>query len=196
MDIIMCGVGGQGTVLTSRVIGEAAIDQGYEVRTSEIIGMAQREGPVVSQVRIGTGLYGPLIPDASADYLLGFELAEAVRNLDKLDANKGRALVNVHMIVPPTVYLGISKYPHEQLIDYLKEQTPGLVLINAHELAAQAGSTKAVSAVMLGAFAALCPAIDEAGLLEELLARLPERVQGINTRAFKLGKEFVEGETR
>lgn len=195
MDIIMCGVGGQGTVLASRVVGEAAIKQGYEVRTSEIIGMAQREGPVVSQVRIGTKLHGPLIPDASADYLLGFELAEAVRNLDKLDT-KGQALVNVHSVVPPTVYLGISKYPEEQLIDYLKEQTSRLILINAHELAAQAGNTKAVSAVMLGAFAALCPDIDEAGLLEELLTRLPQRVQEINTRAFKLGKEFVEGETR
>lgn len=191
----MCGVGGQGTVLASRVVGEAAIKQGYEVRTSEIIGMAQREGPVVSQVRIGKKLQGPLIPDASAEYLLGFELAEAVRNLDKLDA-KGQALVNVHMVVPPTVYLGISKYPEEQLIDYLKKQISGLVLINAYELAAQAGSTKAVSAVMLGAFAALCPDIDEAGLLEELLTRLPQRVQEINTRAFKLGKEFVEGETR
>lgn len=191
----MCGVGGQGTVLASRVVGEAAIRQGYEVRTSEIIGMAQREGPVVSQVRIGTKLHGPLIPDASANYLLGFELAEAVRNLNKLDT-EGQALVNVHMVVPPTVYLGISQYPHEQLIDYLKEQTPGLVLINAYELAAQAGSTKAVSAVMLGAFAALCPDINEAGLLEELLTRLPQRVQEINTRAFKLGKEFVEGETR
>ncbi|NLX02612.1 MAG: indolepyruvate oxidoreductase subunit beta [Syntrophomonadaceae bacterium] len=195
MDIIMCGVGGQGTVLTSRVVGEAAIKQGYEVRTSEIIGMAQREGPVVSQVRIGTKLHGPLIPDISADYLLGFELAEAVRNLDKLNG-KGRALVNTHMVVPPTVYLGISNYPEEQLIDYLKEQTSGLILINANELAAQAGSSKAVSAVMLGAFATLCPDIDETMLLKELLARLPERVQEINTRAFRLGKEFVEGETR
>lgn len=191
----MCGVGGQGTVLTSRVVGETAIKQGYEVRTSEIIGMAQREGPVVSQVRIGTRLHGPLIPDASADYLLGFELAEAVRNLDKLDVT-GQALVNTHMIVPPTVYLGISQYPEEQLIDYLKAQTSGLILINANELANQAGSTKAVSAVMLGAFAALCSDIDETMLLKELLARLPERVQEINTRAFKLGKEFVEGETR
>ncbi len=195
MDIIMCGVGGQGTVLASRVVGETAIKQGYEVRTSEIIGMAQREGPVVSQVRIGTKLHGPLIPDVSADYLLGFELAEAVRNIDKLDT-RGQALVNTHMIVPPTVYLGISQYPEEQLIDYLKEQNSGLVLINANELADQAGSTKAVSAVMLGAFAGLCPDIDETLLLKELLARLPERVQEINTRAFRLGKEFVEGETR
>jgi indolepyruvate ferredoxin oxidoreductase beta subunit len=195
MDIIMCGVGGQGTVLTSRVVGETAIKQGYEVRTSEIIGMAQREGPVVSQVRIGTKLHGPLIPDASAVYLLGFELAETVRNIDKLDA-RGQALVNTHMIVPPTVYLGISKYSEEELIQYLRKQTSGLVLINANELAAQAGSTKAVSAVMLGAFTALCPDVDETVLLKELLARLPERVQEINTRAFKLGKEFVEGETR
>lgn len=195
MDIVMCGVGGQGTVLASRVIGEAAISQGYEVRTSEIIGMAQREGPVVSQVRIGHTLQGPLIPDAGADYLLGFELAEAVRNLDKLKTG-GQALVNTGMIVPPTVYLGISSYNGEELISFLKEQAPELVLINAQQLAGQAGNTKALSAVMLGAFSKLCPDIDEAKLLEELLAHLPKRVQEVNTRAFNLGREYVEGETR
>lgn len=195
MDIIMCGVGGQGTVLASRVVGETAIAQGYEVRTSEIIGMAQREGPVVSQVRIGNELEGPLIPDAAADYLLGFELAEAVRNLDKLQT-QGQALVNTAMIVPPTVYLGISSYNQEELIAYLKKQVPGIVLINARQMAEQAGNSKALSAVMLGAFSALCPDIDENRLLEELLSRLPKKVHEVNTRAFNRGREYVEGETR
>jgi indolepyruvate ferredoxin oxidoreductase beta subunit len=191
----MCGVGGQGTVLASRVIGETAISQGFEVRTSEIIGMAQREGPVVSQVRVGSDLQGPLIPDGGADYLLGFELAEAVRNLDKLKTD-GQALVNVGMIIPPTVYLGISSYNKDELINFLRQQVPGLVLINARELAAEAGNIKALSAVMLGAFSGLCPNIDETILLQGLLAHLPEKVQQVNTRAFNLGREYVEGETR
>ncbi len=195
MDIIMCGVGGQGTVMASRAVGEAAIAQGYEVRTSEIIGMAQREGSVVSQVRIGQTLQGPLIPDAAADYLLGFELAEAVRNLEKLKTG-GRALVNTGMIVPPTVYLGISGYNGEELISFLREQIPGVVLVNARRLAENAGSTKALNAVMLGAFSKLCPAVEEAQLLEKLLAHLPQKVQEVNTRAFSLGREYVEGKTR
>lgn len=195
MDIVMCGVGGQGTVLASRVIGETVISQGFEVRTSEIIGMAQREGPVVSQVRIGNNLQGPLIPDVAADYLLGFELAEAVRNLDKLKTG-GQALVNVGMIIPPTVYLGISSYNKDELVNFLRQQAPGLVLINARELAGEAGNIKALSAVMLGAFSKLCPDIDETILLKGLLAHLPEKVQKVNTRAFNLGREYVEGETR
>jgi indolepyruvate ferredoxin oxidoreductase beta subunit len=191
MDIIMCGVGGQGTVLASRVLGEAAINQGLQVRTSEIIGMAQREGTVVSQVRIGDSLDGPLIPDNAADYLLGFELAEAVRNLDKLKKH-GKALINTQMIVPPTVYLGISTYDKEMLTDYLREQVPGLVLIDALNLAGKAGHRKAINAVMLGAFSALCAPVNGKTVLEQLLARLPERVREINTRAFNLGKEYVE----
>lgn len=192
MDIVMCGVGGQGTVLASRVLGQVAINSSWEVRTSEIIGMAQRGGSVVSQVRIGNNLTGPLIPDGAADFLIGFELAEAIRNLNKL-APKGKVLINTQKVVPPSVYLGTSSYDEDLLIKFLKDNIPEVVLIDAMELARQAGNVKTVSAVMLGAFAAMCTELDTDIILMELVAKLPDQLKDINTRAFSLGKEYVEG---
>jgi indolepyruvate ferredoxin oxidoreductase beta subunit len=192
MDIVMCGVGGQGTVLASRVLGQVAINSSWEVRTSEIIGMAQRGGSVVSQVRIGNNLTGPLIPDGAADFLIGFELAEAIRNLNKL-APKGKVLINTQKVVPPSVYLGTSSYDEDLLIKFLKDNIPEVVLIDAMELARQAGNVKTVSAVMLGAFAAMCTELDTDIILMELVAKLPDQLKDINTRAFNLGKEYVEG---
>ncbi|MEN6460719.1 MAG: indolepyruvate oxidoreductase subunit beta [Syntrophomonas sp.] len=192
MDIVMCGVGGQGTVLASRVLGQVAINSSWEVRTSEIIGMAQRGGSVVSQVRIGNNLTGPLIPDGAADFLIGFELAEAIRNLNKL-APKGKVLINTQKVVPPSVYLGTSSYDEDLLIKFLKDNIPEVVLIDAMELARQAGNVKTVSAVMLGAFAAMCTELDADIILRELVAKLPDQLKDINTRAFNLGKEYVEG---
>lgn len=191
MDIIISGVGGQGTVLASRVIGEAAIKSGYEVRTSEIIGMSQREGAVVSQVRIGENLNGPLIPDNAADFYVGFELAEAVRNIDKM-GNNAKSLLNIQKMVPPSVYLGLSSYNENTLIDYLKEKSPGLTLINAVDLAHEAGNIKTVSAVMLGAFSVLCPQLEQSLILNELLGKLPTKLKDLNTQAFELGKAYME----
>lgn len=192
MDIIVSGIGGQGTVLASRVLGEAAIESGYEVRTSEIIGMSQREGAVVSQVRIGENLDGPLIPDNAADYYIGFELAEAVRNINKMSEH-AMALVNVQKIVPPSVYLGLSSYDERAFINYLKERCPGVILINAQDMAREAGNIKTASAVMLGAFSVLCPQLEQKIILDELLGKLPSRLRGINTRAFDLGRTYMEG---
>ena len=120
MDIIMCGVGGQGTVLASRAIGEAAIQSGYHVRTSEIIGMAQREGSVVSQVRFDKTVNSPLIPDQGADILIGFELAEAVRSLHRVKPG-GSVLINTQTIVPPSVYLGLATYNEKELLSFIKK---------------------------------------------------------------------------
>lgn len=191
MDIVMCGVGGQGSVLASRVLGETAIKCGWEVRTSEIIGMAQRGGSVVSQVRIGRDLQGPLIPDGAAHYLIGFELAEAVRNINKLVPG-GKALINTQKVVPPSVFLGTSAYNEQNLVNFLHDNISELVLIDALMLARQAGSVKTVNAVMLGAFAGICPEFDADLILDELMTKLPERLKLMNTRAYNLGKGYVE----
>lgn len=192
MDIIMCGVGGQGTVLASRVIGDAAMRDGFQVRTSEIIGMAQREGSVVSQVRIQREPVGPLIPDGSASVLLGFELAEAVRHIEKADPDAS-IIINTQAIVPPSAYLGISKYNIEALRSYVMEYCRAPVFIDALEIARRAGNVKAVSAVMLGAFAATNQEVKTDLLMEELLNKLPIKLHDLNKQAFRLGKEYVEG---
>jgi len=195
MDIVMCGVGGQGTVLASRVLGEAAVRLGFQVRTSEIIGMSRREGAVVSQVRIGHELDGPIIPDAAADFLLGFELAEAVRNIGKLGP-AGKAVINIQKIIPPSVYLGKSSYNELALVEFLRQQYSEVILFDALDLARKAGNIKAVSAVMLGAFSVFNPQLGHNVLLEELVNRLPDRLKEINARAFNLGKAYIEEEMR
>lgn len=123
-DIVIAGVGGQGNVLASRILARAAMEYELPVQTSEAIGMAQREGVVMSHVRMGAGNYGSLIPNGGADVLLGFELAETIRGLDKIK-NDGVVIANSYTIYPVSVSLGISQYDPVGLVDYLK-RTPNL----------------------------------------------------------------------
>lgn len=121
LDILISGVGGQGSVLASRALALTAMERGLAVRTSEVIGMAQREGSVVSHVRIGEELYGAIIPDRRADFLLGLELAETARALNKLKPG-GIVLTGTTTIVPATVQLGLSTYDREAITNYIKKQ--------------------------------------------------------------------------
>ncbi|MEW5763082.1 MAG: 2-oxoacid:acceptor oxidoreductase family protein [Bacillota bacterium] len=189
-DVVIAGVGGQGNVLASRVLARAAVAAGLEVRTSENIGMAQREGPVASHVRMGKGLAGGIVPDGEADLLIGLELAEAVRALPKLRPG-GKAVVSTTVIRPPSVLLGASTYDVDGLLGYLKERVPDAVLLEAEELAAAAGNRKAANSVLLGAAGALDGVLPVTAdqLLDALLATLPPRLHEVNRRAFALGRE-------
>lgn len=190
-DIIIAGVGGQGTVLASRMLAQAAVDHGMFARTAENIGMAQREGSVQSHVRIGQREFGPLIPEAGADLMIAFEPAEAIRSLSLLKKG-GTALVNLTPIEPVTVSLGRSSYDKEKIMAYLKDQVPHLRWLAASELAVSAGNFKTANVVMLGAAAGLSilPFSAEV-LLETLLQSLPERLRGVNERAFEIGRKAV-----
>ena len=190
-DIVITGVGGQGTVLAARVLARAAMATGLPVRTSEIIGMAQREGVVMSQVRFGDPLWGALIPNGKADLLLGFEPAEAVRGLPKLKAN-GTAVVNTAAVLPVTVSLGLSAYDPQACLGCLREKVPFLYLLDAFRLAVEAGHPRAINAVLLGAVAALNLLPFTADhLLHCLLAALPEKYREINRRAFAAGQDDI-----
>lgn len=192
-DIVVAGVGGQGNILASRVLARAAVAAGLEVRTSENIGMAQREGPVASHIRMGKGLAGALIPDGEADLIIGLELAETVRALPKLRSG-GRAVVSTTVIKPPSVLLGTSTYDVPGLLGYLKERVPDVLLIDAEELAVQAGNRKAANSVLLGALSTLDGFIPVSAdlLLSALLETLPPRLHEVNRRAFVLGQQAVK----
>ncbi|MTI79590.1 MAG: pyruvate ferredoxin oxidoreductase [Firmicutes bacterium] len=191
-NVVITGVGGQGNVLASRILAQAAMHYGLDVRTSEAIGMAQREGVVMSQVRMGDNLYSALIPNGMGDVLLGFELAETVRGLPKINKN-AVVVANQSSIVPVSTTLGVSQYHRDQLIGYLKENTNNLYLFDATALAKQAGTHKAVNIVMLGALAALnVLPYDKEHLLEIVLRAVPEKFKEINIKAFELGFEAVE----
>lgn len=190
-DLVVAGVGGQGIILASRVVSHAAIAAGMEVRTSEVLGMAQREGPVSSQVRMGRNLYGALIPSGGADILLGFELAETIRNLYLLKPG-GTVITASKTIVPTTVALGASSYNREELLDYLRETVPDTVVIEAEQLAREAGNVKALNSVLLGALAAMDKLpIPPADLKSTLLSIVPPRLREVNERAYELGYQSI-----
>ena len=192
LDIVITGVGGQGNVLVSRILAQVAMEAGYSIRTSEAIGMAQREGMVMSQVRLGNKLYGPLIPDGGADVLLGLELAETVRGLKKLKKS-GVVIANEACIYPVSTALGMSNYQPQQIKNYLQQQVTNLHLLNASELAEKAGTAKATNIVMLGALAKLgVLPISHTDLLKGVLEMVPAKFKDINRTAFELGYHRVE----
>ncbi|HHU51465.1 MAG TPA: indolepyruvate oxidoreductase subunit beta [Firmicutes bacterium] len=196
-DILLAGVGGQGVVLASRVLAAAALKAGLATKTSETMGMAQREGSVTSHVRIGTQVYSPLISQGQANLLVSLEPAEAVRNLAFLH-HSGWLLVNTEAVIPVTVSAGLSKYNDDKIKAYLaayvgkdtKEER--LLLIDGSKLAREAGSEKTLNSVMLGAVCGigLLP-MTQGVVLETLLHMVPPRTAEMNKKAFNLGYEEI-----
>ncbi|MFZ5647943.1 MAG: indolepyruvate oxidoreductase subunit beta [Bacillota bacterium] len=188
LDIVICGVGGQGSVLASRALARAAMECGLSVRTSEVIGMAQREGPVTSHVRMGDSLHGAIIPQRGAGFLLGFELAETVRGLGMLRPG-GTVITSVSTIVPVSVQLGISSYDAGSFVKYLKERVEKVFFLDADDLAGRAGHPKTANVVMLGALSTF-PGLPfkPDRLVQAVLDHVPEKFKEINQRAFEIGR--------
>ncbi|GHU80190.1 pyruvate:ferredoxin (flavodoxin) oxidoreductase [Spirochaetia bacterium] len=192
LNCLITGVGGQGTVLMSRLIGGAAIKAGLEVRGAETIGMAQRGGSVVSHLRMGegaNGIHSPLIAPAEADIIIAFEPAEAVRVLPFL-APSGSMIVLNRGIPPVTSALGDKKYNPNEMIVYLKKTVAArLTVIDGEELIARCGNPRVINVALLGAALAkgLFPfnADDIAALIKERLA--PKFVE-INLNALETGR--------
>ncbi|MBC5649526.1 indolepyruvate oxidoreductase subunit beta [Christensenella tenuis] len=192
-DILIAGVGGQGTILASKLIAQAAMEEGAFVRTSETIGMAQRGGCVVSHVRIGAQDESSVIPLRSADLLLGFEPAEAARSMARLKEG-GTAVVNTARVVPVTASLSGKAYETEEIFDYLKNSAQ-VWMIDATGIAEQCGSAKAANVVMLGAGIGTGALQCSLEGMEKLLAqRLPEKLFSINQKALHAGYGCVRGE--
>ncbi len=148
-NILLCGVGGQGTVLASRLIALAAMEKGMTAKGAETIGMAQRGGSVVSHVRVGEDIHSPLIPHKKADLIIGFEPAEAVRCLPYLKEN-GTVIVCPKDIQPVTSSLMGGSYNGKEMIDYLKKNVKNIVLVDGEEICRQCGSEKVLNVVLLG----------------------------------------------
>ena len=149
-NIIICGVGGQGTVLAAKVLSQSAISKGEHVLSAETIGMAQRGGSVVSHVRIGDDSYSPLVPQGQADLLIAFEAAEAVRNIDFLKAD-GTVIVNKKIVQPVTASLSGKAFDEKEMIDYLNKRAANLIAVDTDQACRELGSSKVVNMVLLGA---------------------------------------------
>lgn len=149
-NILICGIGGQGTVLAAKILSQAALSKGENVLSAETIGMAQRGGSVVSHVRIGSDVYSPLISKGQADIIIAFEASEAVRNLEYLKEG-GTVIVNNFVSQPSTASLSGKVFEASKMIEYLKSKTQNVIAVDALKIAAQIGSAKIVNMVLLGA---------------------------------------------
>ena len=189
-DIMICGVGGQGTVLASKIIAASAMEEGSAVHSAETIGMAQRGGPVTSHVRIGEDAYSPLIPIGGADLLIAFEPSEAVRNLRYLKKD-GFVIVNRVPIKPTT--LGSSEgYDGTAEIAFLESRCQCLV-VDSDELCAPFGSSKFFNVAVLGAAAGTGKLGIGADTIRSTMIRIvPERFHEKNLAAFEAGMKIGE----
>lgn len=149
-NILICGVGGQGIVLASKLIAATAMAHDIPVMSAETIGMAQKGGSVFSFLRMGEGIYCPMFPEKTADIIIGFEPAEAVRMLPYL-RDGGKVVVNTHPIMPVTAALAGSDYTGAEMTDYLSRNAADLVLVDGERACEEIGSAKALNMIMLGA---------------------------------------------
>ena len=183
MDILIVGVGGQGTLLASRVLGKYALDKGFDVKLSEVHGMAQRGGSVMTYVRIGEKIASPIIDEGRADLILAFEKLEALRYLHYLKEG-GETLYSTQEIMPMPVVTGAAEYPQG-----IEAILPGTG-VDALALALEAGNAKAANSVMLGALFKKMGLYRQA-FEEALLASIPQKTIDMNKKAFELGYSAV-----
>ena len=182
-EIILCGVGGQGTVLASRLISAAAMARDLPVMSAETIGMAQRGGSVFSHIRIGEGMYSPMIARGEADLIIGFEPGEAVRLLPFLKQG-GQMIVSDRAVMPVTASLTGSDYKAQDMLDYLSGKVANLLVIDAERAMREIGSPKVLNLILLGAAVRSgALGLTEADLEEAIRARIPAKFHELNLRA-------------
>ena len=195
-QMLVAGVGGQGSVLISHIIASAAIKAGYRVRVGEKFGAAMRGGAVSSHIRMfKTGEYAPLIPEGQADAIMALEPLEGLRVSATYLRPSGVVVMNVAPVYPVDVNVGWARYPNvDSIIKGLEEMGAKVYTLNATELAIQAGTAKVMNSVVLGAFysTGVLP-VDRETLLETLREGVPKGTEEVNVRAFELGEKALKG---
>lgn len=184
-NILLVGVGGQGILLASEILSESLMLAGYDVKKSEIHGMSQRGGSVVSHVRYGREVYSPIVPEGEGDVLFGFELMETCRSLPLLKPG-AKVVANDLRILPPSVLMGREPYP-EGVVDVIRKKFPDFLLVDGHKLATEAGNPRAANTALLGVVSKHLD-IDEKFWLAALSKMVPAKALEINIKAFMLGR--------
>ncbi|MBR3802446.1 MAG: indolepyruvate oxidoreductase subunit beta [Clostridia bacterium] len=186
-SIMIVGVGGQGTILSSRLLGAVLTTKGYDVKVSEVHGMSQRGGSVVTYVKYGDEVYSPIIEKGEADYILSFEQLEAARWLPYLKKG-GKLIVNTQQIDPMPVVIGAAEYP-QGVIEAIAATGTDITSIDALSLAVEAGSSKAVNVVLMGVLASKTDIAYDTWV-EAVKATVPAKFLELNLKAFDLGYNF------
>jgi indolepyruvate ferredoxin oxidoreductase, beta subunit len=190
MNIIIAGVGGQGVVLLSEILGNAAVRDGLKVRGSEVLGMAQRGGSVFSNIRVGSEVESPMTADGKCDILIGVEPSETLRNIQYLN-KKSIVVMNIRKVIPSTVSMGKSSYPEIEQIKAKLEAAAGRVItLDANEIAEKAGNRQTANVVMIGAlFGCGDNPIKIETVKECIKERVPAKALETNLKAFDLGSQ-------
>ncbi|MBR0028432.1 MAG: indolepyruvate oxidoreductase subunit beta [Clostridia bacterium] len=183
MNIMIVGVGGQGTLLASRILGKVAIKEGHDVKVSEVHGMSQRGGSVVTYVKYGEKVYSPIIDKGEADIILAFEMLEAMRALPFLKKG-GKMIANTQKMNPMPVITGAMEYPEN--IEKKIADKVNLQAVDALSLAEQAGNIKAVNVVLIGLLAKSTDT-DKQVWIDTIKETVPEKFLEVNLKAFELG---------
>lgn len=183
---MIVGVGGQGSLLASKMLGQLLLSQGYDVKVSEVHGMSQRGGSVVTYVRYGEKVYSPVIDKGTADFIISFEKLEAARWVSYLKEG-GKIIMSNQEIDPMPVIIGAAQYP-ENLVEKMKAAGADVDAIDALDLALEAGSSKAVNLVLMGRLSKYFDATEEAWMAA-LEACVPPKFLELNKKAFELGRE-------
>ena len=184
-NIMIVGVGGQGSLLASKLLGHLLLEQGYDVKVSEVHGMSQRGGSVVTYVRYGDRVQSPVIDKGEADYIVSFELLEAARWLPYLKPD-GQIVTSTQRIDPMPVITGAAKYP-EELVEKMRAAGAKVDALDCLSLAEEAGSSKAVNIVLLGRLSNYF-GVDESHWISAIEAIVPPKFLELNKKAFELGK--------
>ena len=191
-NIVLCGVGGQGTVLASKLIASAAMDKSLPVMSAETIGMAQRGGSVFSHVRIGEDVYSPMIAKGEADIILGFEPGEAVRMLPFLKEG-GTVIVSSCEIIPVTATLTNFSYNGSEMLSYLHKHVKNLFVIDARKACEDIGSSKVLNILLLGtAIQSGALGLSETDIRDAIKKRLPEKFHELNFKALEYARSHSE----
>ena len=192
LNYLLAGVGGQGTVLASRIIAQCAMNSGMAARTAETIGMAQRGGSVLSHVRIGEGIQSPLVPLGSADVLMGFEPGEAVRSFGYLKEG-GKVVVSSMAVKPVTDSLSSTDYDPEKMLRYLKAKAKEVIVVDGSAVCEKMGTSKVLNLALLGAAigsGALAFSLEQ--MQQTIRQRVPERYLVMNQKALSLGAQTAQ----
>ncbi len=188
-NILIVGVGGQGTILASRILSQVALSTGQDVKVSEIHGMSQRGGSVVTQVRFGDKVYSPIIEPGTADMIMAFEKLEALRWLHWLKED-GQIIVNDQKMNPMPVVTGVAKYP-DDVLEQIRSKCKNVLIFDALHAARDCGSDKAANVVLLGALSKYMN-IDRETWITVITKLVPQKFLQVNLDAFAAGEALTE----
>jgi indolepyruvate ferredoxin oxidoreductase beta subunit len=189
-NIFLSGVGGQGAILASNILAEVFLKAGYDVKKSEVHGMAQRGGDVTTHFRFGKKVYSPLIKYGDVDFLLSFELLEALRYINWVKP-EGKIMINRQEIFPPGVNLGLAKYPQDVEKTFKKYFKSNVHIINGQDVARKLGNMQAANVVLVGAFSHFFPEIKEGQFIDAIKTLLAPKLHDLNVKAFYEGRKAL-----